>query len=286
MSVSEYYAGRSRVFVYRTEINDKERFYCYDTDSNEPLVIPSGVKKIYARFLERYNVSIPPIIPNSVDKIGDYFLAGCKNLTKPPSIPNSVTKIGCDFLSNCFQLKEAPRIPDSVTKIGSSFLEGCRGLTEPPIIPLSITRLPHGFLMACRNITKPPIIPDTVTIIGSFFLGNCESLTEAPRIPSSVEYIGELFLVNCILVKEPPRLPQSLTRIDWNFLGHAGRGSVVPGVCKTLNSWSVPTKERYRIKICRDYWKRKDLVRYRVLEQILDLPLHIFSEYSKMVFKE
>ena len=66
------------------------------------------------------------VIPDGVDRIGDYAFDNCSDLTSV-IIPDSVTGIGDHAFHNCSKLTDLI-IPDSVTSIGSAALSGCSNL--------------------------------------------------------------------------------------------------------------------------------------------------------------
>lgn len=66
-------------------------------------------------------------IPSSVTELGNYAIAGCKNM-KHFVIPGGVTKIGAYTFGTCSAL-ESIKIPSSVTKIGKNAFENCSALT-------------------------------------------------------------------------------------------------------------------------------------------------------------
>lgn len=125
--------------------------YCHDL-SIEPFTFPASVTTTSNCFFYACTLIEPPVIPNTVTKIGEHFLSECENLTKPPIIPNSVTEIGMGFLSDCKSLTEAPRIPLSVTLIGNDFLSYCPRIKEPPIIPKSV--VDEVVLIQCRGVSQ------------------------------------------------------------------------------------------------------------------------------------
>ena len=66
-------------------------------------------------------------IPSSVTELGNYAIAGCKNM-KHFVIPGGVTKIGEYAFGSCSTL-ESIKIPSSVTEIGKNAFENCSALT-------------------------------------------------------------------------------------------------------------------------------------------------------------
>lgn len=88
-------------------------------------------------------------IPEGVNEIGNYALAGNTSLTKVV-IPSSVTKIGNYAFSNCTSLLEV-NIPDGVTNIGKYAFEYCSGLSEITIPP-SVQIINMGAFYYCSNL--------------------------------------------------------------------------------------------------------------------------------------
>lgn len=139
--------------------------------------------------------------------------------------------------------------------------------SEPLVIPNSVKEIGQAFLYECKKLVKPPIIPDSVTHIGDHFLMGCDGLIKAPRIPLSVTMIGDHFLERCYRLKEPPFIPISVTSVGYCFLYR----------CSTVIDIIIVWRVSHSVKGCREYWKRKSLVRSRVLTGILDLPLHLLE---------
>ena len=51
------------------------------------LVILDGTVRIPDNFGARSDITEPPIIPDSVREIGEWFLYGCTSLTQSPKLP-------------------------------------------------------------------------------------------------------------------------------------------------------------------------------------------------------
>ena len=105
------------------------------------------------------------IIPNDVEKIGDYAFNGCRELTSI-DIPNSVKSIGDYAFRNCYKLNTV-NIPNGTTTIGEYAFEGCGGL-------------------------KTIVLPKTITTIGNYafnYLGSKEIYCYAEQLPEIGNYV-------------------------------------------------------------------------------------------------
>ena len=78
------------------------------------------------------------IIPNDVEKIGEYAFNGCTELTSI-DIPNSVKSIGDYAFQNCYKINTV-NIPNGVTTIGNSAFYNCSGL-KTIVLPKTITTI-------------------------------------------------------------------------------------------------------------------------------------------------
>ena len=78
------------------------------------------------------------IIPNDVEKIGDYAFNGCNELTSI-DIPNSVKSIGDNAFYYCYKLNTV-NIPNGVTTIGNNAFYNCGGL-KTIVLPKTITTI-------------------------------------------------------------------------------------------------------------------------------------------------
>ena len=85
-------------------------------------------------------------IPDSVESIGIFAFADCKELTSV-TIPDSVTEIGSNAFKNCSNLNSVT-IHDSVIEIGNNVFANCSGLTSVTISnKLDFTIKEAGFIV-------------------------------------------------------------------------------------------------------------------------------------------
>ena len=105
------------------------------------------------------------IIPNDIEKIGDYAFNGCSELTSI-DIPNSVKSIGDYAFYYCYKINTVI-IPNGTTTIGEYAFEGCGGL-------------------------KTIVLPKTITTIGNYafnYLGSKEIYCYAEQLPEIGNYV-------------------------------------------------------------------------------------------------
>ena len=87
------------------------------------------------------------IIPNNVEKIGDYAFSSCRGLTSI-DIPNSVKSIGDGAFSSCEKL-ESVNISNGVTIIGEHAFYWCNEL-KTVILPKTITKIGSNAFDYCK----------------------------------------------------------------------------------------------------------------------------------------
>ena len=69
------------------------------------------------------------ILPETLEKIGEYAFRHCQNITNI-LVPNGVTSIEYEAFYNCSSLTGSITIPSSVTQIGRNAFGSCRNLTD------------------------------------------------------------------------------------------------------------------------------------------------------------
>lgn len=105
------------------------------------------------------------IIPNDVEKIGDYAFNGCSELTSI-DIPNSVKSIGDYAFASCYKLNTV-NIPNGVTTIGNDAFSYC-------------------------SVLKTIVLPKTITTIGNNafnYWGSKEIYCYAEQLPEIGNYV-------------------------------------------------------------------------------------------------
>ena len=174
------------------------------------IVIPEKYKKYTVTTIYGYNEQDSAflnctnleniVLPNTIEKIGDYAFSGCSNL-KSIEIPNSVISIGYSVFNNCVNLTS---ITMPFFNIHLGYLFGAdyyyqndnyvpKSLKEV-IITRGSSICSYAFY-DCNNLTSIKI-PDSVTSIGDYAFSGCSSLVTI-IIPNSVINIGKNAFSNC-----------------------------------------------------------------------------------------
>ncbi|CAO5677570.1 MAG: hypothetical protein NEHIOOID_00831 [Holosporales bacterium] len=129
------------------------------------------------------------ILGPHVNKIGEFFLAGCTDLEEINfSGLNNVRTIGQYFMFRCTKLKKIDlRFLSQITVIPNTFLAECESLENIDLSYFNkVTKIGDEFLQYCKNLTDIDLNPlNGVTEIGKFFLLNCDLLENVYISPNS-----------------------------------------------------------------------------------------------------
>lgn len=174
------------------------------TEIGERFLCDSEIKYIY--------------FPNTVRKVGVYFMNNCKDLEIVRFPNKSLEFISSYFLNGCKKLREFI-MPNSVKTFDSCFMLHCENL-ESIRLSNSITRIESFFMLSCKNI-KSITIPDSVTDIGYKFMTGCLSLNSIV-LSNSLKFIGSEFMINCRSI-EMIKLPESIESIGLGFMKYCDR---------------------------------------------------------------
>lgn len=162
--------------------NASHAFYRCSGLTNAPIILPSNVVNLSEAFVNCYNLTKAPIIPNSVMSMSRTF-HNCWNLVNAPIIPANVMDMTYTF-SNCTNLRNAPVIPANVTNLTGTF-SNCTSLVNAPSILTNKAKDWFSTFEFCRSLKKAPTIPEGAGWLDSTFF-YCNSLVNAPIIPSTV----------------------------------------------------------------------------------------------------
>ena len=194
--VDVFYKGDLRGWL-KIEFGDNPMYYTENIYINGELlqgklVIPEGVEKIGNFAFVGCKSLTSVTIPDGVTSIGDWAFSDCDGLTSV-TIGNGVTSIGEYAFSGCSGLKSVT-IPDGVTSIGKDAFSWCSGLTSVTI-GNGVTSIGDSAFWECSGLTSVTI-PDSVTNIGCNAFLWCSGLTSI-TIPDSVTSIGKSVFENC-----------------------------------------------------------------------------------------
>lgn len=159
--------------------------YCFYNAQIKQISIPDTVTEIGEGAFQ-YCIGLTSfVIPPLLQKIPQYMLQGCENITAI-TIPAAVTEIGEDAFGNTGITSIT--IPATITTLGMSMLRSCVNLATINI-QTNVTEIPDRFAQESGRTSVT--LPDTVETIGdSAFSSSRANLTEI-TIPASVTSIGD-----------------------------------------------------------------------------------------------
>lgn len=159
--------------------------YCFYNAQIKQISIPDTVTEIGESAFQ-YCIGLTSfVIPPLLQKIPQYMLQGCENITAI-TIPAAVTEIGEGAFENTGITSIT--IPATITTLGMSMLRSCVNLATINI-QTNVTEIPDRFAQESGRTSVT--LPDTVETIGdSAFSSSRANLTEI-TIPASVTSIGD-----------------------------------------------------------------------------------------------
>jgi hypothetical protein len=143
-------------------------------------------------FRERTDLKGILVIPNTVQKIGEYAFTGCINL-KEARIPDSVTMLAGFILNSCSNLVRV-ELSNSLLTIQTSAFGGCSKLQEIQI-PHSVTAIEAYAFIDCTSLLHIEL-PNSLRTIGTAAFQSCTMLKEV-KIPNSVTDIEAYAFMDC-----------------------------------------------------------------------------------------
>jgi hypothetical protein len=212
--------------------------------------IPDFVSEIQSRAFSGNAAIREVVIPDSINKVGEYVFSncpnlesvtvltksavypgvfsGCKNL-KNVTISNAVEIIADEMFANCVSL-ESITIPYSVTEIGESAFAGCEGLKHIPI-PESVKKIGFAAFQNCKSL-KTIELPASISYINKHLFKGCRGL-EHIVIPDSVTSIGTNAFEECVSLTDIV-IPSSVIEFE-EFIS----GSEIFNRCENLKSATI-----------------------------------------------
>ncbi len=169
-------------------IGDKAFYQCPDLES---VVLPNSLEKMGDYCFAQTKISEIEV-PASVAVMGKACFENCIHLTNAV-LPDSMTEIPADTFNGCEKLEEF-KFPSAISVIGDRVFKGTGIIFEE--IPQTLTAIGDDGFGGCfqdDDGTRDPVdeirLPDTLTTIGAEGLAglNCLKLI----IPASVKSIGE-----------------------------------------------------------------------------------------------
>lgn len=182
--------------------------YLYLTDENH-LRLPNEINGADVLRIEegfaRNNKKIQSIIfPAFLKKIGSWAFGGstvCGELM----LPETINEIGEFAFASCKQLYGNLVLPKQLKKLGRRCFVECSGFDCNLYLPENIERLEEGTFSGCSGIVGIRQISDSISCIGRECFCGCRNLKGEINIPSKIKIIYEYTFCGC----------QKITRVNF-----------------------------------------------------------------------
>jgi len=156
------------------------------------IIIPEGVKGIYAGAFGGCTELTSVTLPESLEEIGFCAFSGSEKLARI-DIPSG-TIIGIGAFVNCFGLTEVT-IGEGIEEISNTAFDFCKNLTSINI-PESVTSIGRNAFADCQKLTSITL-PEGLQYIGSGAFTGTTKISEI-TIPASVKSVGDPIYGTCL----------------------------------------------------------------------------------------
>lgn len=153
------------------------------------------------------------IIPDNVEKLGDYAFNGCSGFNGKLVLSNNISYINQYVFYNCIGFTGELVIPNSVTEIGKSAFYNCSGFTGTLTIPSNVQKLNDFAFINCSGFTGDLVIPDSVTEIGGSAFSGCKGFKGTLTLPKNIKEIAGFTFYGCSGLTGDLVIPDSVTTI-------------------------------------------------------------------------
>ena len=174
------------------------------------VVIPRGITEIGEDAFS-YSAAVSVRIPDTVERIGRFAFAECKQLRRVEFMEGCRPKEYADdvFLA-CSALEEFA-LPAGVKAVPRDFLCACDALKKV-VLPEGIERIGDGAFSRCFALQSINF-PQTLRVLEGCALYWCKSLREI-KLPAGLEEIGKWCFDGCGGIRAL-EIPQGVTRIPF-----------------------------------------------------------------------
>lgn len=157
------------------------------------------------------------VIPDTVTKINDFAMYGCKNVEGNLTIPDSVTEI-CQaaFYNTGFN---AVTLGNSVEKIGTSAFRDCKKMTGDFVLPESVTEL-GNFIVSGSAFNGKLDIKANIEEIPAYAFKDTKFTSLA--LPNSLKKIGEQAFYECANLTSSITFGNKLEIVDKHAFSKSG----------------------------------------------------------------
>lgn len=180
-------------------------FFCYPGSTTDQLYKynvtksyldpgPDGIRTASADPILKAGTYMPEetiselIIPEGVEEIEDYALAGLRSLCKI-QIPSTMKRIGSHAFEGCTALQEIILPKTGVVSVGEAAFKDCISITKINL-ENGITEIPDALFDNCRKLSKVTLPKSGLVRIGVNAFRNCTGLSNL-NLPEGLEEIGE-----------------------------------------------------------------------------------------------
>ena len=157
------------------------------------------------------------VIPETVTKINDFAMYGCKNVEGNLTIPDSVTEI-CQaaFYNTGFN---AVTLGNSVKKIGKNAFRDCKNMTGDFVLPESVTEI-GNFIVSDSTFNGKLDIRANIEEIPAYAFKDTKFTSLA--LPNSLKKIGEQAFYGCASLTSGITFGNKLEIVDKHAFSKSG----------------------------------------------------------------
>lgn len=191
---------------------------------NQPVVFITGVvTSASSTYLLRYNYQFDcPVVFNDQNRVGNYFMYGCRIFNQPLDISGFAYITGTYFLYECNSFNQELKLPTTLTTttIANYFMYNCYSFDKELTFPTNLTGVGNYFMYYCYSFNQKVTLPNTVTTIGTYFLARCYSFNSDIYLGTKLTTVGTYFMNYCQVFNRPLVFPSTFTTTQNYFMAY------------------------------------------------------------------
>ena len=117
------------------------------------------------------------VLPETVNEIGEFAFASCKQLYGSLVLPKQLKKLGCRCFVECSGFNSKLHLPENIERLEEGTFSGCSGIVSIRQIPESICYIGRECFCGCKNLKGEINIPSKIKIIHEYTFYRCEEIT-------------------------------------------------------------------------------------------------------------